>query len=486
MSTTDAPTIDLPLRRRRVRRRTFVGAGVAVVIAAAALAVTNPFAGSGAGSGSLDNGSATSIATVARRALSSQTQVNATLGYAQSSTIAVPAGTPPASVLQAQQTAATDRTQLQSAQATYAEDRMALEQARSTLAADRRRAAVACRGADAAGSGCTSAAQTLVTDEQNVATDSAKVAGDERSVSAAQTALAGAATALAAAQSSATAYAQTSVYTRLPAVGAVIRPGQSLYEVDGKEVVLLKGGVTAWRAFVPGMSPGRDVAELNANLGVRGDAFTAQTAAAIRSFQAAHGLARTGELLLGSIVFEPGPVRVTSVTPTRGATVQTGAVLAVTSTRREVTIALDADQQANVKVGDPVTITLPNGDTTPGKVSYVGTVATTPSSDSSSSSSQTPTIEVDVAPTDPRATGRLDQAPVTVSITTATVDDALVVPVNALLALASGGYAIEEVGADGTHKLVAVELGLFDDSDGLVQVTGSGVAPGQRIVVPAQ
>ncbi len=65
-----------------------------------------------------------------------------------------------------------------------------------------------------------------------------------------------------------------------------------------------------------------------------------------------------------------------------------------------------------------------------------------------------------------------------VSITTASVKDALVVPVNALLALGSGGYAVEAVGAGGAHHLVAVQLGLFDDADGLVQVTGCGLAPG--------
>jgi hypothetical protein len=59
------------------------------------------------------------------------------------------------------------------------------------------------------------------------------------------------------------------------------------------------------------------------------------------------------------------------------------------------------------------------------------------------------------------------------------------VPVNALLALASGGYAVEVVAPDGVHHLVAVQLGLFDDTAGLVQVTGSGLAAGQRVVVPA-
>ena len=49
-------------------------------------------------------------------------------------------------------------------------------------------------------------------------------------------------------------------------------------------------------------------------------------------------------------------------------------VLGITSTRRVVTIALDASQQTSVKVGDPVTITMPDGSTTPGRVSFVGTV----------------------------------------------------------------------------------------------------------------
>jgi multidrug efflux pump subunit AcrA (membrane-fusion protein) len=75
---------------------------------------------------------------------------------------------------------------------------------------------------------------------------------------------------------------------------------------------------------------------------------------------------------------------------------------------------------------------------------------------------------------------------VSVSITTASVKDALVVPVNALLALAGGGgYAIEVVDAAGAHRLVPVTLGLFDDAEGLVQVSGSGVRAGQRVVVPA-
>lgn len=475
----------IDLRSRIVRRRVLVGAGIAVVaIAAVVIVLVNPFGGSSSPATSLDNGSPTSLQTVVRRDLSSQTQVSATLGYADPGTIAVPAGTAPGNVQQAQQTVAT-------AQSALTADTQALGQSRAALAGDSRKLAADCRGANAAQSGgggtqggggstspCVTDSQAVTTDQQSVTTGTSKVDADQR-------ALAGAEQALADAQSSASSYGQTSTYTMLPALGRVVRRGGELYAIGGEPTVLFYGGTPAWRAFAPGMSPGRDVAELNANLHLSGNAFTSSTEAAVRSFQAAHGMQVTGTLLLGSVVFEPGAVRVTSVTPTSGAAVQAGPVLGITSTRRVVTIALDASSQTNVAVGDPVTITLPDNSTTPGHVTFVGTVATTPANSDQGGGSGSPTIEVDVTPDHPGATGRLDQAPVDVSITTQTVKDALVVPVNALLALTGGGYALEVVGATGVHQLEAVQLGLFDDADGLVQVAGASVHAGQRVVVPS-
>ena len=89
-----------------------------------------------------------------------------------------------------------------------------------------------------------------------------------------------------------------------------------------------------------------------------------------------------------------------------------------------------------------------------------------------------------VTPSDPAATGTWDQAPVQVGITTASVPNALVVPVSALLAQSGTGYAVEVVGAGASSHLVPVSLGLFDDAAGLVQVTASGLAAGQEVVVP--
>ena len=173
----------------------------------------------------------------------------------------------------------------------------------------------------------------------------------------------------------------------------------------------------------------------------------------------------------------------TSVIPTVGMGVSPGPVLAVSSTGRQVTVKLDASEQADVKQGDRVLITLPDSQTTPGTVSYVATVAVAPASEHGEESA--PTIEVDITPSEPNATGHLDAAPVQVSITTASVENTLVVPVTALLALAGGGYAVEEVQPDGVHRLLPVTVGLFDDEAGDVQVSGPELAAGQSVVVPS-
>jgi hypothetical protein len=157
-----------------------------------------------------------------------------------------------------------------------------------------------------------------------------------------------------------------------------------------------------------------------------------------------------------------------------------------TSTAREVVVSLDADQQGAIRAGDRVDITLADSRTTRGVVSRVGRVATASSADQGATpgSDAAPTVNVYVRPLHPRATGRLDQAPVQVAITTSTVRHALVVPVAALLARATGGYAVEVAGAGRARRLVPVRVGLFDDANGLVQVSGA-LSGGQRVVIPA-
>jgi hypothetical protein len=116
---------------------------------------------------------------------------------------------------------------------------------------------------------------------------------------------------------------KSGTFTWLPAVGAVIARGGTLFKVDNLPVVLMYGGVPAYRALKEGVSDGPDVAELNRDLVDLGfdpygaisnvDHFSEATAAAVRRWQKAEGLSQTGEVELGRVVFAPSARRVTAV-----------------------------------------------------------------------------------------------------------------------------------------------------------------------------
>jgi hypothetical protein len=280
--------------------------------------------------------------------------------------------------------------------------------------------------------------------------------------------------------------------TWLPSAGQVIRQGQVLYKTgNGSPVVLLYGRVPAWRALGEGIT-GQDVSQFNhdlVQLGYAGragvaalgwDYYSWETARAVQRLEEHRGVASPpGSLALGQMVFEPEALRVSQVTGYLGGPAN-GLVLTATSDQHVATISLDASEQSEVKAGDTVSITLPDGTTTPGVVSSVGKVAS-----SGSGPEATTTIPVQVRLTDPGAAGSLDQAPVTVNITTeSSPGPVLAVPVTALVAQSPGGYAVEVVGPGNTRRYVPVRPVIFDDSSGLVQVTGA-LAPGQRVVVPA-
>ena len=278
--------------------------------------------------------------------------------------------------------------------------------------------------------------------------------------------------------------------TWLPSPGQVIGQGHALYRTgNGAPVVLLQGSVPDWRNLAEGVT-GADVAQLNHDLVALGyanrtaaaaagwDYYSAGTAYGVQRLEKHLGVSSPpGSLSLGQVVFEPKALRVTRVTGSLGDPAS-GPVLTATSDRHVVTVRLDVSDQSEVRAGDRVTVTLPDGATTPGTVSSVGKVATT----STSEQGPATTIPVQVKLTRPGAAGSLGQAPVTVNITTATARNALVVPVSALVARSPGGYAVEVAGPGITRRWVPVRPGIFDDASDLVQVTGA-LTPGQRVVV---
>ena len=296
-----------------------------------------------------------------------------------------------------------------------------------------------------------------------------------------------------------------SVYTWLPQPGQVIKQGQPVYSVGDEPVPLLYGSLPAYRAFSTGMSGGPDVGQLTRDLIALGygdglsqsDNYSSATAAAVGRWQHASGLRATGEIPLGGGFFEPGPIRVASVMPSPGMPVSGGTVLTATSLTPVVTVDLDVSEEYLVKPGDAVTVVLPDGTTTVGgHIETVGTVATCPGGSGTgaggggnspcesggSGDAPAPTVTVTIALDGTPPGASLDLAPVNVNITTQTVDNVLAVPVNALLALAGGGYGVDVV-TGRTSRLAGVTTGMYSNT--LVQVSGSGITVGTRVEVPS-
>jgi peptidoglycan hydrolase-like protein with peptidoglycan-binding domain len=284
--------------------------------------------------------------------------------------------------------------------------------------------------------------------------------------------------------------------TGLPRPGQVVYRGQALYELDEKPVILLYGSVPDWRLVGPGAS-GQDVKQLEQNLLALGFAtpsdlaadgtYTTADEAAIKRWQAALGLLQTGTVLLGQVIFEPGPVRVVDLRSSLGSPAS-GLVMDVTSVQHVVSVQVPVQYQEDVHVGDAVSVLMPDGHTTVrGSVTDVGRVAAASSSSSQGQGGQSPsqpaTLSDTVTLASEAVAGNLDEAPVFVTITTAVDRGVLAVPVTALQAQPDGSYAVA-VRSRAHRRLVRVEPGIFDDR-GLVEVSGQGLEVGERVEVPA-
>jgi multidrug efflux pump subunit AcrA (membrane-fusion protein) len=280
--------------------------------------------------------------------------------------------------------------------------------------------------------------------------------------------------------------------TGLRRPGSVVKRGEALYRLDGKPVTLLYGTVPMWRRLDARSPDGADIRELERNLVELGydpygdiqidEHWDSATTAAVKRWQDDLGVAKTGAVELGDVVLLPGPRRIGQEKVTVGALVQPGTeVMDTSSTRRVVTIDLDADKQSLVQRGDKVAVTLPDGSRIRGRIASVSKVAE--SQQDPQSGEQTTTIAVTVELARGSKTGSLDEAPVDVSLAKERAKDVLSVPVNALLALAEGGYAVEVVNADGSTRLVRVEPGMYADS--FVEIAGRGLREGMKVVVPA-
>jgi peptidoglycan hydrolase-like protein with peptidoglycan-binding domain len=278
--------------------------------------------------------------------------------------------------------------------------------------------------------------------------------------------------------------ARAGTVTALPAPGTVVGRGGRLYSIDDTPVFLLRGGLPAWRHLERGVD-GDDVRQLQENLNALGHAadvdgrFRWNTERAVKGWQRANGLDRTGVVPLGSVVFADSDLRVGAVSAALGDIVGTGSPLfEATGTAQIVEVDLELDDQRLAVLDAPVTVRLPGGVETAGTITSVGTPTEV---DRTGGQAQT-VIPVVVALDDPAAAATFQQASVIVNIPSERRADVLSVPVGALLAITPQQFGVEVVDPDGRTRQVPVTTGLF--AGGRVEIGGDGIEAGQHVVVP--
>jgi hypothetical protein len=198
-----------------------------------------------------------------------------------------------------------------------------------------------------------------------------------------------------------------------------------------------------------------------------------QLAAKSETFSPTNALASETPIIVGSYITSEGSVVAAN-----------SQMYNISSTGVEVVFQIDASDQDMVSVGDSVEVELPSEERIKATISYIDPVVT--------QGQNGDFIEVKLDISSSEGIKVYDQAPVDVFVTSEVSQDVLYVPVNALIALAEGGYALEvyngesEVGVfegvsgvDTTY--VGVEIGVF--TDGFVEVSGN-ISEGMIVVVP--
>lgn len=285
--------------------------------------------------------------------------------------------------------------------------------------------------------------------------------------------------------------------TAIPDAGSSLHLFDSVVEIDGQPILLFPGDRPMWRLLALPLDgselSGADVQQLEENLLVLGyptlreeeeelpaigpadDVFDEDTVRLIEDWRADIGLDEGGYVEAGRIMYAGEGFRIARTLTTVGAFVAPGTPLFETSaTEQEIFLQLPVDKRDLVEIGTPVSVTLPDDAVAGATVTGIGSVVTYVDEEAPG------LIEVNIRLDDPSLGSEFDESPVDVEIVSNEERGVLAVPVNALLALAEGGYALEVQRGEAV-VLIAVDTGLF--VDGLVEVTGEVVA-GDTIIVP--
>ena len=281
------------------------------------------------------------------------------------------------------------------------------------------------------------------------------------------------------------------VVTALPTPGTTLTQGSHVYTVAGNNTYLLHGATPAWRAFEEGMSDGEDVTQLETALSELGyfDAtpnahFDWNTIAAIKKWQKALTLTQNGTLPLGTVLFAPEDLRIGALKARVGdnATMETE-LFTASSSRQVISANLKLSDQALGVVGNSVTVRLPgSATTTTGTITSVEPPREKAGEEGSKETTKERIIPITVTPDDTSALEGLQEASVSLGLTSETRTGVLSVPLGALVALSADQFGVEVVDEKGEIRRVPVTVGLF--AGDRVEVSGDEIAEGQRVVVP--
>ena len=281
------------------------------------------------------------------------------------------------------------------------------------------------------------------------------------------------------------------VVTALPTPGTTLTQGSHVYTVAGNNTYLLHGATPAWRAFEEGMSDGEDVTQLETSLSELGyfeatpnAHFDWNTIAAIKKWQKALSLPQSGSLPLGTVLFAPEDLRIGALKARVGdnATMETE-LFTASSSRQVISANLKLSDQALGVVGNSVTVRLPgSATTTTGTITSVEPPREKDSEEGSKETTKERIIPITVTPDDTSALEGLQEASVSLGLTSQTRTGVLSVPLGALVALSTDQFGVEVVDEKGEIRRVPVTVGLF--AGDRVEVSGDEIAEGQRVVVP--
>jgi hypothetical protein len=282
----------------------------------------------------------------------------------------------------------------------------------------------------------------------------------------------------------------TGTITKLAAAGTVAQRGHALYSVNDKPVPVFFGDTPLFRQVGTVGMAGSDVAMVASNLAALGlippvsesdptkVVWTSAMRRALGSLQAWIGLPVTRTLAVGDVIVLAAPLRVDSVVAHTGDPVGTD-LLTLTSEHKSVTMQIEPGDARALAQGAAVTVTLGDGTTVPARVTTISSSTVLLPADAAVQDGSDPLVTVTVDPDDDTAVANVTNSSVRVSVTMQSRTQVLTVPVDALLGLREGGYALQTT--DG--RLVPITLGMI--AGDRVEISGPDLSNGLSVVTAA-